>query len=855
MKHGTIVIPNERARQFVDVLGRRTNIQFIDMNAHSMRRPYKRQMQRVDELERILRFLYDEIGKLGAKVESGHIENFLANDETYQLDRVEMQLKKLYEQFTKFRDNNTELVEARNAAIEEKYVAMAASQSHGGEGGDLGPGLGRGARVTTDERDTHGLLDAGGNAGDRFAALGGTVEDTMSFSTIAGVILKTDQERFARTLFRASRGNTFTHFTAISEGIQDPKSGKAVEKAVFVVYFQGGSGSAMGEKIQKICNAFSVNVYPWPASFAEAERRTIALGSTIEDKQRALEAYEKYFVGEIDGLLLVTRPGGNSVLEEWRLFTAKEKAIVATLNLFEGEDLALRASCWYPTVEEETIRRVLEEKSNEFHCSAFLLADRSGSSKKPPTYIRRNEFTWPFQELVDTYGVPRYQEVNPALFTCVTFPFLFGIMYGDIGHGTYVLLFGIWLVMAANKLSQGGGLMAGFVQARFMILLMGVFAVYAGFMYNDFLSVGFNIFGSQWSVDHSTGDSASKGGVYPFGLDPAWKGATNELVFTNSFKMKFAVIVGVVQMALGVFCKGLNALHFRSGVDFIFEFIPQMVFLLATFGYMDFLIVFKWIAPYGVFSGPFPTEKVMIIKTMIQMFMDPFGKLEAELFPGQQTIQLWLLLAVLVSLPIMLLPKPFILLAQENAKRRQEDLHSHRQLDEEAGGPSPQTAGRQSPTADSHSGHEGGGHGHGGDDEEEEFQFGEVFIHQVIETIEFVLGCVSNTASYLRLWALSLAHAQLAVVFFQKTMVDFAFGNAGEGISGIIITSVMTFVMFAMFMGITFAVILCMDLLECFLHALRLQWVEFQNKFYKADGYPFKPFNHKAVLSASQGED
>lgn len=94
-----------------------------------------------------------------------------------------------------------------------------------------------------------------------------------------------------------------------------------------------------------------------------------------------------------------------------------------------------------------------------------------------------------------------------------------------------------------------------------------------------------------------------------------------------------------------------------------------------------------------------------------------------------------------------------------------------------------------------------------------------------------MLGCVSNTASYLRLWALSLAHARLASVFFGKLVSD----NYDSAVG--------IYVGFVFFASATFGVLMGMDVLECFLHALRLHWVEFMNKFYNADGVAFDPFS------------
>lgn len=361
---------------------------------------------------------------------------------------------------------------------------------------------------------------------------------------------------------------------------------------------------------------------------------------------------------------------------------------------------------------------------------------------------KTNKVTEGFQALVDAYGVAKYEEVNPALFTVISFPFLFAVMFGDLGHGVIASLAAGWLVHNEKKLlkSDGGEIMEMVVGGRYIILFMGLFSIFTGLIYNDIFSQAMTIMSSGWTFhreDSSNRWVGIKSETYGFGVDLAWHSAENALIFLNSYKMKMAIIFGVFHMSFGISLQCYNHIRFGKKAYIYLEFLPQILCFLSIFGYLVFLIVFKWFVHYTN-----PSTAPGLLNTLIYMFLSP-GTVAMPLFPGQSGVQVFLLLVAFISVPWMLLGRPYYELNEHKkttlagyiATASPGDAIEHGEVD----------------GVDDEHGHQG-------------FDFGEAMIHQGIHTIEFSLSGIPNTASYLRLWALSLPHAQLSEVLWKMIL-------------------------------------------------------------------------------------
>ncbi|XP_061604191.1 V-type proton ATPase 116 kDa subunit a isoform X4 [Phyllopteryx taeniolatus] len=651
-----LFLQSEAAYCCVSELGEIGMVQFRDLNpdVNVFQRKFVNEVRRCEEMDRKLRFVEKEIKKAdipivdtGENPEVPFPRDMIDLEATFE--KLENELKEINTNQEALKKNFLELTEL-------KHILRRMQQFF-------------------DEMEDPTLLEESSTLLDPNEVNRGA---PLRLGFVAGVIGRERIPTFERMLWRVCRGNVFLRQADIEDPLEDPTSGDQVHKSVFIIFFQGDQ---LKNRVKKICEGFRATLYPCPETPQERKEMLAGVNARIDDLQMVLNQTEDHRQRVLQAAAKAVRV--------WFIKVRKMKAIYHTLNLcnIDVTQKCLIAEVWCPVSDLDSIQFALRRGTEKSGSTVPSILNRMQTNQTPPTYNKTNKLTSGFQNIVDAYGIGSYREINPAPYTIITFPFLFAVMFGDLGHGVLMTCAALYLVLRENRLiaQKNDNEMFSMVFAgRYIILLMGIFSIYTGIIYNDCFSKSLNVFGSGWSVrpmfDARVGgnwtlemlegnkilqlDPAVDGvfkGPYPIGIDPIWNIATNKLTFLNSFKMKMSVILGVIHMLFGVTLSLFNHLYFKKPLNIYLGFIPEIVFMSSLFGYLVLLIFYKWLSYDVRLSRDAPSLLIAFINMFLFNYNDPTVK---PLYTGQQALQTFLVLLALASVPCMLIVKTLVLRRQ-----------------------------------------------------------------------------------------------------------------------------------------------------------------------------------------------
>lgn len=126
-------------------------------------------------------------------------------------------------------------------------------------------------------------------------------------------------------------------------------------------------------------------------------------------------------------------------------------------------------SGWVPESEVNKFKAL----ENKYDNTILNTKEVESISQSPPTRLKNNSLFRPFEFLVNMYGAPNYDEIDPTPFFAITYLLLYGLMFGDLGQGLVFIAIGFWL-SKKNKIFGG------------LIKRIGISASIFGLMYGSF---------------------------------------------------------------------------------------------------------------------------------------------------------------------------------------------------------------------------------------------------------------------------------------------------------------------------------------------------------------------------------
>ncbi|HNT33488.1 MAG TPA: V-type ATPase 116kDa subunit family protein, partial [bacterium] len=217
-------------------------------------------------------------------------------------------------------------------------------------------------------------------------------------------------------------------------------------------------------------------------------------------------------------------------------YQARRGEMAAKARSFVRATRHARFLCgWVPTGKGRSLIREIQQSTQGRAFTELVSADQVEGVRTRradvPALFRNPGWMRPFEPLTTGFGIPTYRSVNPTPFLAVTFLFMFGMMFGDVGHGL-VLALGGWFLSRRNATRNLG----------FVLLMAGASSILFGMFY-----------GSVFGLEH----------VIPaMVLHPMEEIETLALI---------AIVFGVLMISLGVILRIINASREGNWADVAFD--------------------------------------------------------------------------------------------------------------------------------------------------------------------------------------------------------------------------------------------------------------------------------------------
>jgi len=293
--------------------------------------------------------------------------------------------------------------------------------------------------------------------------------------------------------------------------------------------------SKYGGEIEKVIKTHHAEVFQipqkMPKRITEAIKEVnLQLENILQNKREALKSLEEFTKKNRFRILALKETAENILM----MLKAKQKSIET------GQLMAIRG--YVPERKLNKLKRSMQEKLRN---RVLIIEKRVMPSDDPPTLISNPPFIKPFETITKLYGNPHYDEVDPTPLIAITFPLIFGLMFGDLGHGLILLIIGTTLGLLLKR----NGELRNFA---WILAACGVGAIFAGLLFGE-------LFGKR---------------IFP----PLWFSPFEDV---TKFLI-LSIFVGIIQILIGFIIDFTNFILKGETIDAFATSLPKILFYIGS---------------------------------------------------------------------------------------------------------------------------------------------------------------------------------------------------------------------------------------------------------------------------------